>query len=137
MNCRRLACWLGVTVRSIMNLWSRPEAATILPLLVRHYNEPFVDSSALPSYYVAKMTREYVTVALSGDGGDESFSGYERYGQILRWQRADFLPGPIRRRACRGAESFLEALPYSNRRRASPGDFTCWGEGCPSASSWR
>jgi len=109
----------------------RPEAAAVLPLLVRHYNEPFADSSAIPSYYVAQMTREYVTVALSGDGGDESFSGYERYDQIRRWQRSDHVPGPIRRPVCRWAESFMEALPYSNRGARFARGFRMLGGGLP------
>jgi len=57
----------------------RPDALEVLPTLVRHYGEPFADSSAIPTYYVAKLTRQHVTVALNGDGGDESFAGYERY----------------------------------------------------------
>ncbi len=57
----------------------RPEAIETLPLLVRHYEEPYADSSALPTYYVSKLTREHVTVALNGDGGDENFAGYSRY----------------------------------------------------------
>src|SRR6266576_3005751 len=57
----------------------RPDAMQILPTLVEHYGEPFADSSAIPSYYVSKETRKHVTVALNGDGGDESFAGYERY----------------------------------------------------------
>lgn len=57
----------------------RPEAIKLLPRLVWHYNEPYADSSALPSYYVAKMTRQKVKVALNGDGGDENFGGYERF----------------------------------------------------------
>ncbi len=57
----------------------RPDAVDTLPLLVRHYEEPYADSSALPTYYVSKLTREHVTVALNGDGGDENFAGYSRY----------------------------------------------------------
>ncbi len=57
----------------------RPNALEVLPILVEHYGEPYADSSAIPTYYVAKETRKYVTVALNGDGGDESFAGYERY----------------------------------------------------------
>jgi asparagine synthase (glutamine-hydrolysing) len=57
----------------------RPDALEILPTLVRHYGEPYADSSAVPTFYVSKLTRSEVTVALNGDGGDESFAGYERY----------------------------------------------------------
>ncbi len=56
-----------------------PNAIELLPMLVRQYEEPFADSSALPTYYVSKLTREHVTVALNGDGGDENFAGYSRY----------------------------------------------------------
>lgn len=51
----------------------------LLPKLVWHYDQPFADPSALPSYYVARETRKFVTVALNGDGGDENFAGYLRY----------------------------------------------------------
>lgn len=56
-----------------------PEALAVLPELVWAYGEPYADSSALPTYYVARETRRHVTVALNGDGGDEAFAGYERY----------------------------------------------------------
>ncbi len=56
-----------------------PHAIELLPMLVRQYEEPYADSSALPTYYVSKLTREHVTVALNGDGGDENFAGYGRY----------------------------------------------------------
>lgn len=57
----------------------KPNAIEVLPMLVRQYEEPYADSSALPTYYVSKLTRDYVTVALNGDGGDENFAGYSRY----------------------------------------------------------
>lgn len=57
----------------------KPNALEILPKLVRHYGEPYADSSAVPTFYVSQLTRQHVTVALNGDGGDESFAGYERY----------------------------------------------------------
>ena len=57
----------------------RPDAVDILPRLVWHYNEPYADSSAIPTYYLAELARQHVTVALNGDGGDENFAGYTRY----------------------------------------------------------
>ncbi len=56
-----------------------PDAVELLPKLVRHYGEPYADSSAIPSFYLAEQTRRHVTVALNGDGGDESFAGYLRH----------------------------------------------------------
>lgn len=56
-----------------------PKTAEILPEIARHYEEPFADSSAIPSWYVSQLTRAHVTVALNGDGGDENFAGYDRY----------------------------------------------------------
>ena len=63
-----------------------PDAVGCLPKLVRYFGEPFADASALPTYYLAQFARSGVTVALCGDGGDESFAGYTRYRQFLeRW----------------------------------------------------
>lgn len=64
-----------------------PSAAGLLDDVVRSFDEPFGDSSALPTYCVSQMTRRYVTVALAGDGGDESFGGYGRYQRILARRR--------------------------------------------------
>ena len=82
----------------------RPNALDVLPTLVDHYGEPYADSSAIPTYYVSKETRQHVTVALNGDGGDESFAGYERYmamqvAEVYRSVphilRKAFIEGPI------------------------------------------
>jgi asparagine synthase (glutamine-hydrolysing) len=82
----------------------RPDALEVLPTLVEHYGEPYADSSAIPTYYVSKETRRHVTVALNGDGGDESFAGYERYvamavaeiyKKIPRALRTPLIEGPI------------------------------------------
>ena len=70
-----------------------PDALEILPTLVRHYGEPYADSSAVPTFYLSKMTRESVTVALNGDGGDESFAGYERYFANRLAERIRSVPG--------------------------------------------
>ncbi|MBI3756927.1 MAG: asparagine synthase (glutamine-hydrolyzing) [Deltaproteobacteria bacterium] len=74
----------------------KPAALDILPELVWHLDEPFGDSSAVPTYYVCRAARQHVTVALSGDGGDEVFAGYARYRQIDRYRRADWTPNWIR-----------------------------------------
>jgi asparagine synthase (glutamine-hydrolysing) len=74
-----------------------PSAIEILPKLVRHYGEPFADASAIPSFYLAELTRRHVTVALNGDGGDESFAGYNRYVSNMIADRLGGLPYPVRR----------------------------------------
>ncbi len=73
-----------------------PEARSVLDTLAWHYDEPFADSSAVPTYYVSKWTRESVTVALTGDGGDEAFAGYDRYHAAQIAGRFDLLPAPAR-----------------------------------------
>jgi asparagine synthase (glutamine-hydrolysing) len=62
-----------------------PESIGLLPKLVHAYDEPFADTSAIPTYYVSKMAREHVTVALSGDGGDELFAGYSSYQSLVNY----------------------------------------------------
>jgi asparagine synthase (glutamine-hydrolysing) len=91
-----------------------PDAARVLPLLVRRYGEPFADSSAIPTYHVAEVAREKVKVALAGDAGDENFAGYLRhtaneaarvYGHVV--------PAPARAAILR----LLEAVPHKPRAR--------------------
>lgn len=73
-----------------------PSAVEVLPAIVRQYGEPFADPSAIPSCYVARMARPSVTVALNGDGGDESFAGYGRYRASLLLHRLRRAPAPLR-----------------------------------------
>ncbi|MDE2857478.1 MAG: asparagine synthase (glutamine-hydrolyzing) [Chloroflexota bacterium] len=85
----------------------RPEAMTLLADLVWHHDQPFADSSAIPTYLVSKLTREQVTVALTGDGGDELFAGYERFYAASLFQRMSMLPKPL----WTGLSSLLAMLP--------------------------
>jgi asparagine synthase (glutamine-hydrolysing) len=72
-------------------------ALDVVEKLVWHYNEPYADSSALPTYYLSKMTRDYVTVALNGDAGDENFAGYSRYSVNLLSSYLQYSPALFRR----------------------------------------
>ncbi len=88
----------------------RPDAVEILPKLVWHYDEPFADSSAIPTWYVSRETRRHVKVALTGDGGDEAFAGYPRYKAVKLAQWFDRLPAFSRRML---AGSSWSRLPVS------------------------
>src|SRR5947208_16001407 len=72
-----------------------PHAMEILPKLIWHYGEPFADQSAIPSFYLAELTRRHVTVALNGDGGDEDFAGYSRYIANVLANRLGWVPRPM------------------------------------------
>jgi asparagine synthase (glutamine-hydrolysing) len=74
----------------------KPDAAAVLPRIVWHHDEPFADSSALPSFALCEMARESVTVALGGDGGDEAFAGYDRYLAAVLAGRYDQAPASVR-----------------------------------------
>ena len=75
----------------------KPDALEVLPTLIEHYGEPYADSSAIPTYYVSKETAKFVTVALNGDGGDESFVGYERYMAMKAAESYARIPGVLRK----------------------------------------
>jgi asparagine synthase (glutamine-hydrolysing) len=92
----------------------RADAADVLPRLVHHYNEPFADPSAVPTYYVSKITREHVTVALSGDGGDENFAGYHNYAEVLAWGRRTTPPWRLAGALGRGVAASIDRLPYQD-----------------------
>ncbi|MEN6450532.1 MAG: asparagine synthase (glutamine-hydrolyzing) [Thermoguttaceae bacterium] len=93
----------------------RPDAIDVLPRLVWHYDEPFADSSALPTWYVSQLTRERVTVALTGDGGDELFAGYPRYLAVWLAEGFDRMPSLARRLL---ATDHWQKLPASNRQKS-------------------
>lgn len=89
-------------------------ALDVLPTLAWYFDEPFADSSAIPSFYVAQLSRRHVTVALNGDGGDESFGGYTRYALMARTGRF---------RVPRAAQPTLTRLGRALLGTASPGPY--------------
>lgn len=93
-----------------------PRALEILPKLIWQYDEPFADSSAIPTMYLSELTRRHVTVALSGDGGDELFAGYERYRAVRIAQVFDRLPRFAQKLI---AAKIWQRLPASPRQRSN------------------
>ena len=91
----------------------KPSAIDLIDKLIWHHDGPFGDSSAVPTYLVSQLTRQHVTVVLTGDGGDELFAGYLRFGAALAAEAA------ARRRPHRGGAA--GALPTRRRTNAM-----CW-----------
>jgi asparagine synthase (glutamine-hydrolysing) len=86
------------------------QARDVIPALPQLYSEPFADSSQIPTHLVSRIARAHVTVALSGDGGDELFGGYTRHMWVPKlWERMRLLPGPVRR----AAGGLIQAVPGS------------------------
>ncbi|HKT02674.1 MAG TPA: asparagine synthase (glutamine-hydrolyzing) [Rugosimonospora sp.] len=93
-----------------------PSAADLLPDLAWHFDEPYADASAIPSYYLARFSRRHVTVVLNGDGGDECFGGYRRYALMQGMSRVPALPtGLLLRRL--GAAVVARTRPRSPLRQ--------------------
>jgi asparagine synthase (glutamine-hydrolysing) len=89
-----------------------PKIVDLLPRMAELFDEPFADPSAIPTYYLARLTREHVKVALSGDGGDEAFGGYQRYLAMKMLRRVERVPG------ARHLVKLSPFLPYSTARRS-------------------
>lgn len=109
---RRVAEHIGAEYNEFI---VRPNAMEVIPTLVEHYGEPYADSSAIPTYYVAKETSKHVTVALNGDGGDESFAGYERYAAMQMAETYKRIPQKLRKLF---VEKAVNLLPTSELKRS-------------------
>jgi asparagine synthase (glutamine-hydrolysing) len=88
------------------------DLVSMLPELVHHYGEPFADPSAVPTFYLARWARERITVALTGEGGDELFGGYYRHQAVRMAGYADHLPAPVRRLVGSGATRLGSELAH-------------------------
>ena len=90
-----------------------PNVADLVPKLVYHFDEPFADSSAVPTYYLSQLTRQHVTVALGGDGGDEVFAGYMTYQADKLARGYERLPSFLTRRLL---PALVHRLPVSDSK---------------------
>lgn len=97
-TAKEIAAYLGTEHTEVYI--TEEDAKSVIPKLAGMFGEPFADSSQIPTYLVSRMTREHVTVSLSGDGGDELFCGYNTYYSIERiWNKVRKIPGVLRRPA--------------------------------------
>jgi asparagine synthase (glutamine-hydrolysing) len=112
-HARRIAEHIGADHHEFI---VRPDAVEVLPLLVEHYGEPYADSSAVPTYYVARETRKHVTVALNGDGGDESFAGYERYIAMGLTEKYRRVPSLLRESLIKETVNLIPTSPTKRSR---------------------
>jgi len=94
-----------------------PDYASLIEDILCNFDEPFGDSSALPTHVVSKMISKHVTVALSGDGGDEAFGGYEIYQEILASKKFNYVPAPVRKMAGLLDPVYPDTLPGRNYLR--------------------
>lgn len=93
----------------------KPNAVDVLPKLVWHFDEPYADYSAIPTYYLAQVTKQHVSVALNGDGGDESFAGYKRYIGLDIINKFKKIPISLRKNFIKNTLSILKnILPNIN-----------------------
>jgi asparagine synthase (glutamine-hydrolysing) len=96
-----------------------PDSMAVLPELIEHYEMPFGDPSAIPTYYVSQIAAEEITVALSGDAGDENFAGYDRYRFDRIADRLNRIPRPLRKVGRRVADGVGEVTDNSTFDRAA------------------
>jgi len=109
-HAARVARALGTEHREAI---VRPDADAVIEAIVRGFDEPFGDSSALPTFLVSQLARQHVTVSLSGDGGDELFAGYTRYPEVV--DHIEIRPLLLRALLHRAAGSRPHAWPGRNR----------------------
>jgi asparagine synthase (glutamine-hydrolysing) len=128
-HAKKVAAHLGTDHTELFV--SAQDALDVVPLLPSMYDEPFADSSQIPTYLVSKLARRHVTVALSGDGGDELFCGYPRYSFFVHplWRMFKTLPKPVTKGMARAIQSvspatidrLLRYFPVPQKLRNVPG----------------